>query len=197
MKDSILGPWANLDERLIRNPAVLQRKLDAFRELKAKIGLTSGAFDMLHIGHSRYLALARQACDILIVGVDTDEKIRRRKGPKRPIVSEEERFEIVCHTRYADIVVPKAADEPQWNLIKIVQPDVLVISEREYTKPEDRSELETVVAGWGGKLHVLPSQAETSTTARFRTLLVENLDEVEEQVQMLFKRLRGAAGGSD
>lgn len=195
MQKSILGPWANLEERLIRDPEVLVRKLSAFRELKLRIGLTSGAFDMKHVGHERYLALAKQFCDVLIVGVDTDEKVRQRKGPHRPVVPEMERFEQVCHTRYADIVFPKGVDEPRWNLIRLAKPDVLIVSEREYTGGDASEELRELVTSWGGKVELLPSQAETSTTARLRLLMVENLAQAEVRMIELFQQLRGAIGG--
>ncbi len=195
MRESILGPWANLDERLIRDHEVLRRKLAALRELRLKIGLTSGTFDMIHVGHSRYLALSKQSCDALVVGVDTDAKVRRRKGPGRPVVPEEERFEGVCHTRYADIVVPKGIDEPRWNLIRVVQPDVLIVSEREYAAGEASEELRALVTSWGGKLEIMAAQAETSTTARLRTLMVENLETVQHQMNDLFAQLRGTVGG--
>ncbi|OHA00967.1 MAG: hypothetical protein A3C11_01010 [Candidatus Sungbacteria bacterium RIFCSPHIGHO2_02_FULL_49_12] len=196
MQKSILGPWANIEERLIQTPEVLARKLAAFRELKMKVGLTSGAFDMKHVGHERYLALAKQTCDVLVVGVDTDEKVRRRKGPHRPVVPEMERFEQVCHTRYADIVVPKGPDEPRWNLIKLVSPDVLIVSEREYADGDASGELQELVSSWGGKVELLPSQAETSTTARLRMLMVENLAQAETKMVELFQQLRGAIGVS-
>ncbi len=195
MRESILGPWANLGERLIRDHEVLRRKLVAFRELRLKIGLTSGTFDMIHVGHTRYLALAKQACDVLIVGIDTDAKVRKHKGSGRPIVPEEERFEGVCHTRYADIVVPKDVDEPRWNLIRVIQPDVLVVSEREYAEGDASEELRALVASWGGKLEIMASQAETSTTARLRTLIVGNLAAVQRQMNNLFAQLRGSIGG--
>ncbi|MBI3627151.1 MAG: adenylyltransferase/cytidyltransferase family protein [Candidatus Sungbacteria bacterium] len=193
MRD-LFGPRANFGQRCIRELPEVGRKLDALRELDPSvvIGLTSGTFDMLHLGHSRYLDMAKQFCDILVVGVDADAKVRKRKGPKRPVVSEEERYEIVCNTRQADIVVPKLAEHPRWELVRTARPHVLIISEREYVEGDEREELRQLVSSWGGKLEILPTQAETSTTARIRVLMLEVVDEFEKEFMKFFERFREA-----
>ena len=80
---------------------------DSLRDLGQTVVLTSGSFDILHEGHSLYLEAAREAGDFLIVGVDSDEKVRARKGPSRPAVPEEERLRMVTHQRGVGLVTLK------------------------------------------------------------------------------------------
>ena len=61
------------------------------------IALTSGSWDILHVGHMRYIEEAKKQADILIIGVDSDKKIKKRKGEDRPIVPEQERIEMISH----------------------------------------------------------------------------------------------------
>src|SRR5262245_24235292 len=123
-------------ERKINDHGRLKTVVDSLRSLGAKIVLTAGSYDLVHIGHARYLEAAKKKGDVLIVGVDEDKKIRARKGPDRPIVPEEERMEMVLQLRPVDIVVLKRLKERKWNLIKLVRPDVLVATEDTYTRAE-------------------------------------------------------------
>ena len=87
-----------------------------------KVVLTSGSFDILHEGHSMYLEAARQFGDFLIVGVDSDQKIRQRKGTHRPAVPEMERLRMVTHQRGVGLVTLKGLEHERWALIKAVSP---------------------------------------------------------------------------
>ena len=143
--------------------------------LGLKIVLTQGSWDLIHIGHARYMREAKKHGDLLIVGVDSDEKIRARKGPERPIVPQEERLEMVTHLRYVDLVALKELHDPKWNLIKLVRPDVLIATERmEYTKKEVQ-ELKKIC----GKVVLLESQATTSTSAKIRHLQINTAQKLE------------------
>src|ERR671911_363656 len=86
---------------------------------------TNGVFDLLHPGHVRYLAAARQHGDALIVGVNSDESVRANKGPRRPILPAVERAELVAALASVDAVVVFHEDTP-YELIRRLQPDVLV-----------------------------------------------------------------------
>lgn len=68
------------------------------------VGMTSGSFDLLHDFHLRYLKLCRRQCDLLVVGVDSDRLVRKRKGPTRPIMSEFQREMLVNALKYVDFV---------------------------------------------------------------------------------------------
>ncbi|MBI3956887.1 MAG: adenylyltransferase/cytidyltransferase family protein [Candidatus Kerfeldbacteria bacterium] len=172
----IFGPGSNIENRIIREFDTLSLRVEACRALGLKIVLTSGTFDLLHVGHSRYLEQARQYGDILIVGVDGDEKVRRKKGPNRPIVHEDERMEIVCHTRHVDLVFLKSATHEHWQFIGTVRPDVLIATKETYTGAE-LDELKKIC----GEVVVLEPQAMTSTTARIRALLIGPIKEVRER----------------
>src|SRR4051794_35999275 len=86
---------------------------------------TNGVFDLLHPGHVRYLQSARALGDVLIVGINADESVRRYKGPGRPITSELERAEILAGLACVDAVVIFGEDTPA-EIVRSLQPDVLV-----------------------------------------------------------------------
>lgn len=90
-----------------------------------KIVFTNGCFDLLHVGHVRYLQEARAQGDLLVVGVNSDASTRRLKGPTRPVQNENDRAEILAALGCIDFSVIFTEDTPQ-NLIEQVRPDVLV-----------------------------------------------------------------------
>ena len=88
----------------------------------AKIVLANGCFDLFHVGHIRYLAGAKKLGDILIVGINSDEQVRKLKGENRPFMPETERAEMISALRFVDYVT--IFDEPTVEeLIRIVRPD--------------------------------------------------------------------------
>jgi len=148
----------------------------AFREDARKRGLlvavANGAFDLLHVGHVRYLEGAKQATGggYLIVGVNTDASVRVAKGARRPIVPQRERAELVDALRCVDRVVlfgePTAAE-----LLRALRPD-LHVKGTDYT-PDTVPERE-VVASYGGRTIVAGDPKDHSTTdllARLKKLL--------------------------
>ena len=106
-------------------PAQLIPLLRRLRSRGGKTVFTNGVFDILHVGHARYLAAARKCGDLLVVGMNTDSSVRRIKGPKRPIVPFAERAELLASLRCVDFVVPFSEDTPL-NLVKKLHPAVLV-----------------------------------------------------------------------
>ena len=138
------------------------------QELKSrgyKISLTNGSFDLLHIGHSMYLERARSFGDFLFVGVDSDAKIRERKGPGRPLVPEDERLRMLTYQRAVGAVFLKSPEHKQWTLIKHVRPDVLVVTADAYS-PRSIQELKSK---FNCEIRVLERMATVSTTGRLRT----------------------------
>jgi bifunctional ADP-heptose synthase (sugar kinase/adenylyltransferase) len=113
-----------------------------------------------------YLEAARGFGDFLIVGVDSDEKVRTRKGPWRPAVPELERLRMVTHQRGVGLVTLKPADEPRWALISAVRPDVLVATADTYTEDE----IAALQEKHCGRVEVLDRMATVSTSARLRLL---------------------------
>lgn len=90
-----------------------------------KIVFTNGCFDLLHIGHVRYLQEAKKLGDMLVVGINSDASVRRLKGPQRPIQNESDRAEILAALGCVDYSVIFDEDTPL-NLIKSIKPKVLV-----------------------------------------------------------------------
>lgn len=164
--DGLLEDASNFDLRYIRDYEQLRAIVDVMRQRGLKIVLTSGSFDILHEGHSMYLEAARRLGDFLIVGVDSDEKIRQRKGPARPVVPEQERLRMVVHQRGVGIVTLKRPEHPKWALIRAVQPDVLVATEDTYGDLD----IALLEASLCGRVEVLQRMATISTSARLRLL---------------------------
>ena len=163
----IFSLGSNFNQRYISDYKKLEKLIDNCKGLGLSVVLTQGTYDMLHIGHARYFEEAKKHGDILVVGVDSDEKVRARKGPERPVVPEEERLEMVAHLRPVDVVVLKALKVPRWQLIKVVKPDVLIATKKTYTKSE-LVELHKIC----GKVVVLEPMATTSTSAKIRKLQI-------------------------
>ena len=96
-----------------------------FREVGKKLVFTNGCFDILHVGHVRYLNHARSLGDILVVGINSDRSVREIKGESRPIVPEEERAEILAALTCVDFVFIFDDPTPK-QIIEAIVPDVLV-----------------------------------------------------------------------
>lgn len=160
---------SNFEQRFVADYARITEIVAALRVLGRRVVLTMGTFDILHEGHSMYLEAARSYGDFLIVGVDSDEKVRLRKGVWRPAVPELERLRMVTHQRGVGLVTLKQAGDPRWALIKAVRPDVLVATADTY-KPD---EIEELLANYCGRVEVLERMATVSTTARLRLLQLE------------------------
>ncbi len=92
---------------------------------KKRVVFTNGCFDIIHTGHVRYLNKARSLGDILVVGLNNDSSVRTIKGPKRPIVPERERAEILSALESVDYVVIFKEPTPI-KLIEAIRPDILV-----------------------------------------------------------------------
>lgn len=103
---------------------VLLKQLESVRSNK-KIVFTNGCFDLLHIGHVRYLQEAKSLGDYLVVALNTDASVKKLKGPSRPIQNENDRAEILAALNCVDATVLFDEDTPL-NVIKAVRPNVLV-----------------------------------------------------------------------
>ncbi len=95
------------------------------RKDSKKIVFTNGCFDILHVGHIRYLSEAKSLGDILVIGINSDKSVKELKGPSRPINSLSDRALILSELRYVDYVVSFEEQTPL-ELIKIIMPDILV-----------------------------------------------------------------------
>lgn len=145
----------------ILSGAALKHELERWRFFSKKIVFTNGCFDLLHLGHIDYLCKAADLGDILIVGVNTDEGVSRLKGKHRPINNQEQRSMILAALHCVDAVVLFDQDTP-YNLIKEVQPDILVKG-ADY-KPEEIIGYDIVKAK-GGVVKTIEFLPGFSTTA--------------------------------
>jgi rfaE bifunctional protein nucleotidyltransferase chain/domain len=162
----ILSPEVNFEDRLIGSLAEMEQTVTHLKGLGYEVVLTSGSFDLIHLGHVKYLVRAKEFGGVLVVGVDSDAKIRSRKGEDRPMVPEQERLELLAHQRPVDLIYLKDDDDGRWDLIKAVRPHVLVVSEdNSYTDEEQRELLE-----YCERIEVLERQASVTTSERIRQM---------------------------
>jgi len=99
--------------------------LASLKSQNKKIVFTNGCFDLLHVGHVRYLQEAKKLGDILVIGVNSDASVKRLKGPTRPVQVEADRAEILAALGCVDFTVIFTEDTPE-KLIHSVKPDILV-----------------------------------------------------------------------
>ncbi|MFA5514960.1 MAG: bifunctional D-glycero-beta-D-manno-heptose-7-phosphate kinase/D-glycero-beta-D-manno-heptose 1-phosphate adenylyltransferase HldE [Desulfuromonadales bacterium] len=144
----------------IRTRPALARLLESERQRGKKIVFTNGCFDLLHVGHVKYLQKARQLGDLLVLGLNSDASVRRLKGAKRPLIGEEERAHILAALHCIDHVVLFDEDTPR-ELIRDLRPDVLVKG-GDYA-PEGVVGKE-LVESWGGKVELIQFVDGKSTT---------------------------------
>ncbi|MGB2712420.1 MAG: adenylyltransferase/cytidyltransferase family protein [Conexibacter sp.] len=164
--NGIFSSDANFEERLKPSLESLAETVAHLKGIGLRVVLTSGSFDLVHLGHVKYLAKAKALGDVLVVGVDSDAKIRRRKGEDRPMVPQEERLEMLAHQRPVDLIFLKDDDEERWALIKAVTPDVLVLTSDHSYDPEELEQLGELC----GSVHVLERQSAVTTSERIRQL---------------------------
>lgn len=109
----------------VRTLQDIESNLAPLRAQGKKIVFTNGCFDLLHVGHVRYLQEARKLGDVLVIGVNSDASVQRLKGPTRPVQGEADRAEILAALGAVDFTVIFSEDTPE-NLIHKVHPDILV-----------------------------------------------------------------------
>jgi D-beta-D-heptose 7-phosphate kinase/D-beta-D-heptose 1-phosphate adenosyltransferase len=149
MKAKILG----LNEMLVAR--------ERLRAERKSLVFTNGVFDLLHVGHVRYLAQARARGDALVVAINSDRSVRELKGPARPVFDEHERAEILAALRHVDYVVVFDDVSPR-NLIKTLLPDVLVKGgDYQLDEIHGREEVEAA----GGAVISLPFVPGASTSS--------------------------------
>lgn len=138
----------------------LQPILEILRAAGKKIVFTNGCFDLIHTGHTRYLAIARSLGDLLVVAVNSDSSVRTIKGEKRPITPQAERAETLAALQSVDFVT--IFDEPDpYRVISALQPDVLV---KGGDWPVEKIIGGDVVQARGGKVVNVPYVEGASTT---------------------------------
>jgi D-beta-D-heptose 7-phosphate kinase/D-beta-D-heptose 1-phosphate adenosyltransferase len=188
----ILSSGRNQDDRFIRDFEELAEVVELLKFEGKKIVLMSGVYDLIHIGHARFLEAGKSNADVLVVGVDSDALTKIRKGPSRPLVPENERIEMLLHLRYVDIVTLYEEGKDNFECIQAIKPDFIVVSET--TKDVDQRMLDQIER-FNVKKILLPAQAEISTTERYRQLSLDGgmelAQHVGESIQDFLKKKGG------
>jgi rfaE bifunctional protein nucleotidyltransferase chain/domain len=144
----------------ILSRGALRQEIDRLKAEGKKIAFTNGCFDILHVGHVRYLRDARKTGDVLILALNSDTSVRAIKGDKRPLVPEDERADVLAALEFINYITLFDELTPL-ALIEYLQPDVIV-------KGGDWAEENVVgrdsVRRWGGKVVIIPETPGASTT---------------------------------
>jgi rfaE bifunctional protein nucleotidyltransferase chain/domain len=155
--------------RVFSRPEIIALR-QRWRSEGLKVVFTNGCYDLLHPGHIRLLERARALGDKLIVAINSDDSIRRLKGPRRPILPEPDRAELIASLAAVDAVTVFDEDTPH-ALLEALLPDVLV-------KGADWSHWiagREIIEGNGGVVQVLPLEPDYSTTDIVKKILDSTL----------------------
>lgn len=148
-----MGQTLGLDE--------LTARLRSLRAEGKKVALANGHFDLIHVGHLRYLRAARAEADVLVVALNDDASVERLKGPGRPIVPAAERAELLAALEPVDFVVVFAGDSPG-PLIERLRPEVHCKGP-DYGSPERVPEYE-IVKAYGGRTALVGDPKDHATS---------------------------------
>ncbi len=165
----------------------LARLSEIWRQHNIRIAFTTGVYDMIHVGHMRYLQLARGLGDLLVVGLNSDQSVRRIKGPGRPILTEGLRAEALSALQVIDYIC--IFDEPDGaGLIRAIKPDAYLCVEGSWTgEIETKSEV-VAMAEHSGRVFYTPRQHPNLSTTAI-------LDKIAGTAVADFKREMGGPDG--
>ncbi len=138
---------------------------EKLKEKGMKIVFTAGSWDLLHVGQCRYLEKAKAEGDILVVGVSSNEAIKRVKGPNKPILDEKIRSEMLAYLRPVDFVtiLPEPSCQPTLGLLK---PDVFITVREDWTEEYKNSKEYKTVTKYGGEVQVVDRQSTSLSTTK-------------------------------
>ena len=165
------------NNHIILDYSKLKEVIDAHKTLGHKIVCTVGSWDMLHIGHLRYLMKAREHGDVLIVGVDSDRGIKLyKKNELRPIIPQAERMEMLKYQECVDYItlIDDIDDNGNWQygLIKTIRPSVFVATPEAYPEEQIKN-----IKLYSDDVLIFPRQAEnTSTTEIIERMIKKHLE---------------------
>ena len=142
-------------------------RLSARRAAGEQVVFTNGTFDLLHVGHVRSLERAGQLGDVLVVGLNSDASVRAYKDPRRPLLPERERAELLAALGWVDYVI--VFDEPTAErLVNAIRPDVYVKGADYANAPLPEAD---IVRGYGGRVELVPLHEGRSTSGLIREIL--------------------------
>ncbi len=168
---------------IVQDYEELKKISEAHKALGHKVVCTVGSWDMLHIGHLRYLIKAKEHGDVLIVGVDSDRGVKLyKKNELRPVIPQEERMEMLKYQECVDYItlVDDIDDDGKWQykLIEIIKPDVFVTTVDSYPDEQIKQ-----IKLHSNDVLVFPRQAEkTSTTDIIERMIKKHLEALLKNV---------------
>lgn len=138
---------------------------DALQEKGKKVVFTAGSWDLLHVGQCRYLEEAKARGDILVVGVSSNDAIRKVKGPNKPILDEKIRAEMLTYLRSVDYVtiLPEPSCQPSLGLLK---PDIFITVKEDWASEYKESKEYKTVTKYGGTVEVVDRQSTALSTTK-------------------------------
>ena len=171
MKDAEEQQKATAAARILERNRLIARVAIA-RKGGARVVFANGCFDLLHVGHVRYLEAARSLGDLLVVGINSDEQVRRLKGEGRPFVPERERAETVASLRAVDYVT--VFHEPTvTELLHALRPDIHAKG-TDYT--EESVPERDVVRSYGGRVQIVGDPKDHSSTEMLKNVIRASLE---------------------
>ncbi len=181
----VFGPGSNFKKRFVKDYKKLGEIVESLKKLNLPVVLVLGTYDLPHIGHARYLEKAKQQGAIVVVGVDPDEAVKLRKGPRRPIVPHDERLEMLTHLRHVDLVTLTSDFDEKgisgYELIRTIKPDIFIM-----TKMNEYSDAQIAeMKKYAGKIVLFPAQAATTTSAKIRLLTLDFVEKAKKTLEAL------------
>lgn len=147
----------------IKNQKEISAIVEDLRKQGKKVVWTNGCFDILHIGHIKYLQQAKGMGDFLIIGLNSDRSVKEIKGPARPIIPEEQRAQVLAALPFVDCVV--VFDEPSpVKFLELLKPDVFAKGGDYAIETLNRAE-RNAVESYGGKIALIEPIKGVSTSA--------------------------------
>lgn len=181
----------SVDRKVVTDYSALKKIVEGHRAAKKTIAMTMGVFDMIHDGHAKYIELAKiqSQCDILILGVDSDELTRKNKGEGRPYDNLESRLTVLAAFGAVDHIMIRGVDEIDTKIAEVVKPDYLVISlsSAQY-QPTSQAFVEDMTRRWKdtglvSEIIALEPQSSNSTSAKLRELMVRGMKDLFNHLQ--------------
>lgn len=177
----------NWKSRLIKSSDLMDVG-EKIRLKKKKIVYTSGAWDMLHVGQIRYLDKAKQHGDILVVGVTSNDIVRKKKGHNRPILDELIRAEMLAYVRFVDFVTI-VNDESNQPAIALLKPDVYITVKEIWNEKYQESKEYKTVKSYGGEVYLIDRQSPfISTTQILKRTVGAQLNDVFKDLIKIGKK---------
>lgn len=152
---------------------LLEEKIAELRQQKQKIILVTGVFDLLHQEHKIFLQKAKAVGDILIVGIESDVRVRKMKGEGRPVQHEQARLSVIQKLSYVDeaFILPESFSSPQdhEDLIAFIKPSILAIS----SHSEHQDKKRVLMEKYGGSLHIVHEHNPNISTTKTLSSVVQ------------------------